>query len=446
MPRLKSLLSFLFGLQQSVGRRSYLVTGVLLMVLKLGGDSFVLHFALGRPLSLWEFASLLRLNEQAPVWAMQALMLWALPFAWIGLSMSARRAIDAGLSPWVGLLFCVPLLNFLVMIGLCLPPSRPPRTPAPPGERSRTDAGLRAVGASLLVAMVMAILAIVMLQDYGFVLFAGTPLGMGVVAGYTFNRPAARSIGSTLLLSFVTLMVAAAVLLLFAFEGVVCLLMALPLAIPLVFLGALVGRAVAVRPIACASPLAFVLLATPMLASVEPAFREDRVDLVTSRVHIDAPPEEVWAHVIAFAPLPPPREIVFRLGFSYPIGARIDGRGVGAIRHCDFSTGSFVEPITAWDEPRRLAFDVADQPAPLRELSPYPRVFADHLHASVTSRRGEFLLLPDPGGGTTLEGRTWYSLSLYPMTYWSIWTSLSIRASHLRVLNHMKAVTEAGSG
>src|SRR5207247_4244778 len=158
-------------------------------------------------------------------------------FAWSGLSMSGRRAIDAGLSPWVGLLFCVPLLNFLVMIGLCLPPSRPPRTPAPPGERSRTDAGLRAVGASLLVAMVMAILAIVMLQDYGFVLFAGTPLGMGVVSGYTFNRPTARSIGSTLLLSFVTLLVAAMVLLLFAFEGVVCLLRALPLAIPLVFLG-----------------------------------------------------------------------------------------------------------------------------------------------------------------------------------------------------------------
>src|SRR6266849_5566238 len=94
----RNLLSFLFGLRQGVDRRSYLVTGVLLMALKLGGDLLVLHFAIGRPLTLWEFASLLRLNEQAPVWAMQVLMVWALPFAWIGLSMSARRAIDAGLS------------------------------------------------------------------------------------------------------------------------------------------------------------------------------------------------------------------------------------------------------------------------------------------------------------------------------------------------------------
>jgi hypothetical protein len=413
------------------------------MAVKLGGDLLVLHFAIGRPMSLWEFVSLLRLNEQAPLWAMRMLMLWALPFAWIGLSMSVRRAIDAGLSPWVGLLFCVPLLNFLVMIGLCLPPSRPPRGPAQPGSLTRTAAGLRAVGASLLVAVTMATVAVLMLQDYGLVLFAGAPLGMGVVAGYTFNRPTVRSAGSTILFSLASLLVADAVLLLFAFEGVVCLLMALPLAVPLTISGALLGRAVAVRPLACSSPLACVLIVSPMLAWMEPLLRTDRVDVVTSRVHIDAAPEEVWAHVIAFAPLPPPRETFFRLGFAFPIGARIDGRGVGAIRHCDFSTGSFVEPITVWDEPRRLAFDVTDQPAPLRELSPYPRVFADHLHASVTSRRGEFLLLRDPGGGTTLEGRTWYSLSLFPVSYWSAWTDLSIRAIHLRVLNHIKAVTEA---
>jgi len=204
VPGFRNLLSFLFGLQRSVGRRSYLVTGVLLMALKLGGDLLVLHFALGRTPGLWEFLSLLRLSQKVPLWALQGLMLWALPFAWIGLSMSARRAIDAGLSPWVGLLFCVPLLNFLVMIGLCLPPSRPPRTPALPGSRSRSDAGLRAVGASLLVAMAMAILAVLMLKDYGIVLFAGTPLGMGVVAGYTFNRPTARSIGSQIRFSHLT--------------------------------------------------------------------------------------------------------------------------------------------------------------------------------------------------------------------------------------------------
>ena len=42
--------------------------------------------------------------------------------------------------------------------------------------------------------------------------------------------------------------------------------------------------------------------------------------------------------------------------------ARIEGEGVGAIRYCSFSTGDFVEPITAWEKPHRLAFDVVKNP------------------------------------------------------------------------------------
>src|SRR3989454_3656866 len=39
------------------------------------------------------------------------------PFLWIGFGMSVRRAADAGRSAWWALLFFVPLLNYLLMIG-----------------------------------------------------------------------------------------------------------------------------------------------------------------------------------------------------------------------------------------------------------------------------------------------------------------------------------------
>ena len=120
MSDVKNLLTFLFGLRRHVDRRSYFVTGVLLMVLKLGVDLLILHAAIGRPWRLIEFLSLARLSYDDPMWALQMLMVWALPFAWIGLSMSTRRAIDAGLSPWIGLLFCIPLLNFLVVFVVAL--------------------------------------------------------------------------------------------------------------------------------------------------------------------------------------------------------------------------------------------------------------------------------------------------------------------------------------
>ncbi|NBP97360.1 MAG: hypothetical protein EBU25_05975 [Burkholderiaceae bacterium] len=39
---------------------------------------------------------------------------------------------------------------------------------------------------------------------------------------------------------------------------------------------------------------------------------------------------------------------------------KIVGKGVGSVRHCNFTTGSFVEPITVWDEAKLLKFDVVE--------------------------------------------------------------------------------------
>lgn len=49
---------------------------------------------------------------------------------------------------------------------------------------------------------------------------------------------------------------------------------------------------------------------------------------------------------------------------------------------------------------------------------------------------------PDLEGGTILEGTTWYTLSLFPQTYWALWSDTMIRAIHLRVLRHIKTETE----
>ena len=46
-----------------------------------------------------------------------------------------------------------------------------------------------------------------------------------------------------------------------------------------------------------------------------------------------------------------------------PLEARIDGRGVGAMRHCMFTNGVFDEPIAVWREGRELTFGVALGPS-----------------------------------------------------------------------------------
>ena len=169
------------------------------------------------------------------------------------------------------------------------------------------------------------------------------------------------------------------------------------------------------------------------------------VNVTTSLVSlIDAPPSAVWDAVIAFPPLPPPSELVFRLGIAYPVRARLEGTGVGAVRFCEFSTGAFVEPITVWEPGRRLAFTVAEHPRPLTEWSPWREVVPPHLDHYFRSRRGEFRLVALPDGRTRLEGSTWYDLRIAPVAYWSLFADAIVHRIHGRVLEHVKVVAEGG--
>jgi Polyketide cyclase / dehydrase and lipid transport len=217
--------------------------------------------------------------------------------------------------------------------------------------------------------------------------------------------------------------------------------MALPLAIPLALLGGSVGRSAATSDSHSTSHAMFMLLALPLAAATEPASGRALHEVRSSRI-IDAPPEAVWPHVVSFRELPEPTDWLFRLGIAYPIRARIEGSGVGAVRYCVFSTGSFVEPITRWEPGRRLSFDVVDSPAILNELSLYPGVSPPHLHGYLRSKRGEFRLVDLGDGRTRLEGSTWYELEMGPEGYWQIFSDALIHRIHQRVLEHIEREVE----
>jgi hypothetical protein len=127
---------------------------------------------------------------------------------------------------------------------------------------------------------------------------------------------------------------------------------------------------------------------------------------------------------------------------AYPTEARISGRGPGAVRYCQFSTGTFVEPITVWDEPHLLRFVVAQNPAPLREWSPWGEIRPRHLRGYLASEQGQFELTALAGGRTALTGTTWYRHGLWPAEYWRWWSDAIIHRIHLRVLNHVRSLAE----
>jgi hypothetical protein len=300
------------------------------------------------------------------------------------------------------------------------------------------------VALAIFVATALVAFVVYVTKGYGFGLFIGVPFLFGAVLGYCLNRLSPVSGGMTVWTVLLALLAMGMALVFFALEGAGCVLMMLPIAIPLAFLGAALGRFCALDGRTPTGLACLVVLGAPVLAFAEPRVRGDDLPLheVRSEIEIAAPPEVVWTKLVAFGAIPDPPEWMFTLGIACPQGARIEGEGVGATRFCEFSTGPFVEPITAWEEPRRLAFDVASQPPPMVEWSPYD-IHPPHLDGFLRSRRGEFRLIPLAGGRTRLEGSTWYTLDIHPDPYWAAWADSLVGAIHERVLRHVRRLAEA---
>ena len=442
------------GVSARVSRTAYAVAGFTLMLLKYGVEASVIWTFTSSFLTPWHFLNpLISVRNEhlqaAPEWLAVGLLIWSLPFLWIATSMSVRRAADAGISAWLGLLVLIPIVNLIFMIVMCFIPSyreaQQSIKPQPINSNRRAYSAAIAVATSLLVGATMLVCSVYFFASYGASLFFGTPFLMSAVAAYLYNRPHPRGYLESLMVGIASVFFAGVAVLLFALEGVICIAMVLPLFLPLGALGGLIGKVIADTTTQQTQGLLAAIVCLPLICCAESQlFRSPEYEVMTA-VEIDAPPEVVWKNVVNFPDLPKAAPWYFRLGIACPRRAHIEGQGVGAIRYCEFTTGTFVEPITVWDEPNQLAFDVTDQPAPMFERSPYRHVHPPHLEGYLRSNRGQFLLIRRGDGGTRLEGRTWYEFDMFPQSYWTLWSDGLIHRIHQRVLSHIKQLSEAES-
>ncbi len=476
----------------TIDRLPYLLIGVALVCVKFAIDWTIASQAFGRswsPLNylIWPDDRVLRLFEMGdPEREFSlALAFSSLPFILAGVYLTVRRLRSADLHAGLILLFFVPLVNLLLFaILLALPTRRftptlerfdsPDAWPTldPSLESAITDAApkpapsvvepmrrwhrsivLESYWRSGLVALLVSVPLVVLgvalgaqvLHSYGFSLFLGAPFALGMISVLVFGFSWPKPFAACMAVAMVATALVGAGLLLVALEGAICLIMAAPIGFFLAFLGAFVGYAIQSRPWLsdhAASVLLLLVLMLPALMAAESANEpEPAIRAVETEVIIDAPPSQVWRYVIAFPPLDEPDDWFFRTGVAYPQRAEIDGTGVGAIRRCVFSTGTFVEPIDVWDEPRLLRFRVTEQPDPMREWSPYD-IHPAHLDHYLSSQKGQFALEELSDGRTRLVGTTWYSNRMWPSAYWHLWSDYIIHRIHGRVLTHIQTLAE----
>lgn len=443
------------SLDKGLGRLPYLAAGSALFALKIAID-VVLARSYARPYSILQYVSptdspLFRPSDDLSYW--HAMWYVALPFIGMGFMLTIRRLRDAGLSPWLALLFFVPFVNIIFFVFCAFVPGVKTGISRDPGVVSpalmtygRAAVSAAALGATVGLSAVL--VALFLLQSYGGALFVGGPCIGGFLSGLLFSRWHRPLFKGALLTAMLALVMAGIVIVVFALEGLICLVMALPLVIAGALMGAGIGCLLQrSAPGSGIAPAATVLLLLPMSLTIEglnlPAGSPMPVE---TSIIVEAPADVIWRHVIAFPPLAPPTEWIFYAGVAAPVEAVIHGEGVGATRHCIFTTGSFIEPIEVWDPPRELSFGVTASPDPMQEWTLWDGPRPPHLDGYLQSTRGQFLLVPLAGGRTRLVGRTWYRTNMFPDAYWRLWSDPIIHTIHVRVLRHVAALSERAAG
>jgi hypothetical protein len=255
------------------------------------------------------------------------------------------------------------------------------------------------------------------------------PLLVGLVAAW-FYRHLNRGIGITFLDALWVSLFGVGAAAIVLREGVVCLVIAFPALYLLILTGLLIGR-IWFRWNYTRLQLSILPLVI-LLTLTDAFYNSTQRAVVTDEILIQAAPDKVWPHVLAFSNIPDrPDYWIFRLGLPYPTQTTNGGDFVGADRQCMFSDGIVIKERVAEFVPReKLTFDIVEQPT-------HPEAYGH-----ITLHRGQFVLRDNGNGTTTLIGSSWYTLHVRPAWYFDLWTRDMTRAVHLRVMNHVRRLAE----
>lgn len=359
-------------------------------------------------------------------------------------ALSLWRARDAGSGYLAAASTVVPVWQVVAIAVLSvLPRSRPGATPGATRSAAHVGDILGGFVAGMGICVFAVAVSALAFRTYGWGLFVLAPLLMGWVTGYLANRRVLLSSGDTFKLVFTTASLGGLMLIVFALEGFICLLMAAPLAILAAWFGGTLGRDMAIQRGDKANPMMMSVAVLPLVFALEASVPAQLTLASQESIEIDAPPAAVWSAITASRDLMPGPTLPFRLGLAYPVSSELRGEGVGAERVGRFSTGLAHERVTVWSPGRQLAFKVLDTPPVMRELSPWRTVHAPHVVGYFQTEWTSFEMLPLPGARTRLSVRSAHSLRLDPAPYWEPMAAWAIRVNNRRVLAHFKARSEA---
>jgi hypothetical protein len=230
---------------------------------------------------------------------------------------------------------------------------------------------------------------------------------------------------------------------LFRWEGLICIIMA----IPITFIAASIGGITAgiysrrVRA-ASRSTLACFAMLPLLLAPLESQFSAPlQTRTVTSAIRIHARASTIWHNIERVPPISPTElssTWTHRIGFPRPVEATLSFEGPGGVRHATFEHGLlFIETITDWEPEHRLAFSIRADSAHIPTTTLDEHVTIGGPYFDVLD--GEYRLEPLPNGDTILHLTSHQRLSTDLNGYAGLWTDAvmqNLQTGILQVIQH----------
>ena len=184
----------------------------------------------------------------------------------------------------------------------------------------------------------------------------GTPLSLGFISVWIGPYRLTGKIGDLIIAPWLAALACLFCALALVWEGIICIIIWLPLVIVLSLIGGLLAW-LCLKLFKSRRDRNYCVTAVALLPFIVAPL--ERLHVVASETNTA---QTVW-NQIRSVPLISEREqsrsFSHLLGFPRPLEAKLIGEGVGAIRRATFEHGVlFVETITEWDEPHRLSFSI----------------------------------------------------------------------------------------
>jgi len=282
----------------------------------------------------------------------------------------------------------------------------------------------------------IAAIATFLLCTLGFTLFHFELVGLG----YTFFIVVPLCIGYSLGIKLdwgISLVIAVMIgltlffflLLTAGFEGLVCVIMLLPIFIPVVLIGILIGYNLRKRSLKADKkniikislyPLIVLLFSGGIEHFFSNKFENAKVE---STIYLPYEASTVYDFIKSVDTLAGKRSLLMNLGLSVPQKCVLEKEEVGAKRTCYFENGTIEEKVTDIKRGEYIKMKVTNYDLPgFKWLK-----FDDAIY-----------LFTQEGDSTRLTRITTYQSQLKPRIYWEFWERQAIEAQHEYVLNDLK--------